>query len=79
MKKEDFKYILSIMIFIVIIVIIFKFIFWLLPYALIAFAIYLGYLFVIKVKDRTITLSKENQNDKKNKVQEAEIVKEKNE
>ncbi len=82
MKKNDFKYIIAFMIFLAIIILIFKFIAWLLPYALVLLGVYLVYVFIIKVKDRSIELSnKEDKNNKKNKnkdIKEAEIVKEKN-
>jgi len=82
MKKNDFKYIITLMIFIAIIILIFKFIAWLLPYALVLLGVYLVYVFIIKVKDRTIELSnkddKSNKKNKDNDIKEAEIVKEKN-
>jgi predicted membrane protein len=80
MKKNDFKYIIAFMIFLAIIILIFKFIAWLLPYALVLLGVYLVYVFIIKVKDRSIELSnKEDKNNNKNKdIKEAEIVKEKN-
>ena len=82
MKKNDFKYIIAFMIFLAIIILIFKFIAWLLPYALVLLGVYLVYVFIIKVKDRSIELSnKEDKSNKKNKnkdIKEAEIVKEKN-
>ena len=82
MKKNDFKYIIAFMIFLAIIILIFKFIAWLLPYALVLLGVYLVYVFIIKVKDRTIELSnkddKSNKKNKDNDIKEAEIVKEKN-
>ncbi len=78
MKREDLKYIITLIIFIAIIVLIFKFIAWLLPYALIVLGLYIGYIFVMKVKNRTIEINKDNKK-KKDDIKEAEIVKEKNE
>ncbi|MBP5684422.1 MAG: hypothetical protein J6X02_04115 [Bacilli bacterium] len=80
MKKSDFKYIYTAIIFIAIIILIFKFIAWLLPYALVLLGAYLVYVFVIKVKNRTIEINKSSNETKKDKkvVKEAEIVKEKN-
>ena len=78
MKREDLKYIITVIIFIAIIVLIFKFIAWLLPYALIVLGIFIVYVFVMKVKNRTIEISKDNKK-KKDDIKEAEIVKEKNE
>ena len=77
MKKDDLKYIITLIIFIAIIVLIFKFVLWLLPYALILLGLYIGYVFVIKVKNRSIELNKNDK--KKDDIKEAEIVKEKNE
>ena len=77
MKKEDLKYLIMLLIFIAIIVLIIKFIVWLLPYALVLLGLYILYVFFIKVKERSIEISK-NEN-KKNNIKEAEIVKEKNE
>jgi Ca2+/Na+ antiporter len=78
MKKDDLKYIITLIIFIIIIVLIFKFIVWLLPYALVLLGLYILYVFYIKVKNRSIELSKSD-NKKKDNIKEAEIVKEKNE
>ena len=77
MKKDDLKYIITLIIFIAIIVLIVKFVLWLLPYALVLLGLYIGYIFVIKVKNRSIEL---NKNEKKSEnIKEAEILKEKNE
>ena len=78
MKREDLKYIITLIIFIAMIVLIFKFIAWLLPYALIVLGLYIGFIFVMKVKNRTIEINKDNKK-KKDDIKEAEIVKEKNE
>ena len=78
MKKDDLKYIITLIIFIIIIVLIFKFVLWLLPYALVLLGLYILYVFFIKVKNRSIELSKSD-NKKKDNIKEAEIVKEKNE
>jgi len=81
MKKSDFKYIYTAIIFIAIVILIFKFIAWLLPYALVLLGIYLVYIFIMKIKNKTIDLNnKETKKDKSDKkvVKEAEIVKEKN-
>jgi Ca2+/Na+ antiporter len=78
MKKDDLKYIITLIIFIAIIVLIIKFIVWLLPYALVLFGLYILYVFFIKVKNRSIELNK-NDNKKEDNIKEAEIVKEKNE
>lgn len=78
MKKEDLKYIIMLIIFIAIIVLIVKFIVWLLPYALVLLGLYILYVFFIKVKGRSLELRKE-EDEKKDSIKEAEIVKEKNE
>lgn len=78
MKQNDLKYIITVIIFIALIVLIFKFIAWLLPYALVLLGLYIVYVFFIKVKNRSIELSKKD-NKKKDNIKEAEIVKEKNE
>ena len=78
MKKDDLKYIITLIIFIAIIVLIIKFIVWLLPYALVLLGLYILYVFFIKVKNRSIVLNKDS-NKKKDNVKEAEIIKEKNE
>ncbi len=78
MKKDDLKYIITVIIFIALIVLIFKFIAWLLPYALVLLGLYIVYVFFIKVKNRSIELNKKD-NKKKDNIREAEIVKEKNE
>ena len=78
MKKDDLKYIITLIIFIAIIVLIIKFIVWLLPYALVLLGVYIVYVFYIKVKNRSIELNKDS-NKKKDNIKEAEIVKEKNE
>ena len=78
MKKDDLKYIIMLIIFIAIIVLIVKFIVWLLPYALVLLGLYILYVFFIKVKNRSIELNKDN-NNKKDNIKEAEIIKEKNE
>ena len=78
MKKDDLKYIITVIIFIALIVLIFKFIAWLLPYALVLLGLYIVYVFFIKVKNRSIELNKKD-NKKNDNIREAEIVKEKNE
>ena len=78
MKKDDLKYIITVIIFIALIVLIFKFIAWLLPYALVLLGLYIVYVFFIKVKNRSIEINKKD-NKKKDNIREAEIVKEKNE
>ena len=78
MKKDDLKYIITLIIFIAIIVLIIKFIVWLLPYALVLLGLYILYVFFIKVKNRSIVLNKDS-NKKKDNIKEAEIIKEKNE
>ena len=78
MKKDDLKYIITVIIFIALIVLIVKFIAWLLPYALVLLGLYIVYVFFIKVKNRSIELNKKD-NKKKDNIREAEIVKEKNE
>ncbi len=78
MKKDDLKYIIMLLIFIAMIVLIFKFIVWLLPYALVLLGVYIVYVFYIKVKNRSIELNKDS-NKKKDNIKEAEIIKEKNE
>jgi len=77
-KKDDLKYIITVIIFIALIVLIFKFIAWLLPYALVLLGLYIVYVFFIKVKNRSIELNKKDNKEKDN-IREAEIVKEKNE
>ena len=77
MKKDDLKYLITLIIFIAIIVLIIKFIVWLLPYALVLLGLYIGYVLVMKVKNRSIELNKSDK--KKDSIKEAEIVKEKNE
>ncbi len=78
MKKDDLKYVVTLIIFIAIIALIIKFIVWLLPYALVLLGLYILYVFFIKVKNRSIELNKDS-NKKKDNIKEAEIVKEKNE
>ena len=77
MNKEDLKYIIMGIIFVAIIVLAIKIIWWLIPIAIVVFALYLVYVFVFRVKDRTIELSKKSK--KKDNIKEAEIVDEKNE
>ncbi len=78
MKKDDLKYVVTLIIFIAIIALIIKFIVWLLPYALVLLGLYILYVFFIKVKNRSIELNKDS-NNKKDNIKEAEIIKEKNE
>ena len=78
MKKDDLKYVVTLIIFIAIIALIIKFIVWLLPYALVLLGLYILYVFYIKVKNRSIELNKDS-NNKKDNIKEAEIIKEKNE